>query len=75
MKKLLYLLPLALLLAGCGGEPEDVPTEPTEPETKTVYVHSAITRTQSGVTSRTEYIYNEEDLLTDVIVLNVFSTT
>lgn len=68
MKKLLYLLPLALLLAGCGGEPEDLPTEPTEPETKTVYVHSSITRTQGGVTSRTDYIYNEEDLLTDVIV-------
>lgn len=69
MKKLMILLLAALLLTGCAGGEDAAPTtEPTEPAVKTVYVHGSITRTQGGTTSRTEYIYNEEDLLTDVIV-------
>lgn len=69
MKKLLSLLLLPLLLVGCGKKvPEvEVPTE-TEPTTKTVYVHSSITRTQGTTTGRTDYIYNDEHLLTDVIM-------
>ena len=67
MKRLLCLLLPVLLLAGCG---KNVPEEPveTQPQTKTVYVHKSLTRTQGGTTGRTDYIYNEENLLTDVVI-------
>ena len=71
MKKLLpLLLTLAMMFSGCGQEP--VETEPTsnQPETKTVYVHTSITRTDSSATYRTEYLYNDQDLLTDVVITN-----
>lgn len=67
MKRLLCLLAAALLLAGCSGKNPEEPVE-TQPTVKTVYVHSAITRTQKGVTSRTDYIYTEDNRLTDVII-------
>jgi YD repeat-containing protein len=70
MKKLLSLLLLSLLLVGCGKKAPnaaEVPTE-TEPTVKTVYVHSSITRTQGTTIGRTDYIYNDENLLTDVIM-------
>lgn len=67
MKRLLCLLLPVLLLAGCGRDVPEAPVE-TQPTSKTVYVHSSITRTQGGTTNRTDYIYNEEDRLTDVIV-------
>lgn len=66
MKRLLcLLLVLGLLLVGCGKE-EPIVQEETEPviTTKTVYVHRSINRT----TSRTDYLYNEENLLTEVIM-------
>ena len=67
MKRLLTVLAAALLLTGCsGGNPEE-PKE-TEPLIKTVFVHKSITRTQGDTVGRTDYIYNEENLLTDVIV-------
>lgn len=71
MKKLLFLL-LALMLAlsGCGSEPEV--TAPTtaanDSQTKTVYVHTSITRTDATATHRTEYLYNDRDILTDVVI-------
>lgn len=68
MKRLLCLLLGVLLLTGCSAEVPEEPTE-TEPRTKTVYVHSTLTYHRSGsITSRTEYVYNDENLLTDVIV-------
>lgn len=66
MKRLLCLMSVALLLTGCGGNPED-PAQ-TQPSAKTVYVHKSITRTQGQTVGRTDYIYNDENLLTDVIV-------
>ena len=66
MKRLLCLMSVALLLTGCGGNPED-PAQ-TQPSVKTVYVHKSITRTQGQTVGRTDYIYNDENLLTDVIV-------
>ena len=67
MKRLLCLLTTALLLTGCTGNTPEEPVE-TEPLTKTVFVHQSINRTQGGTTGHTDYIYNEENLLTDVIV-------
>lgn len=64
MKKLLIALLAVLLLTGCGQKTP----EPTEPATKTVYVHSSITRTSGEAVSHTEYVYDEEARLTDVIV-------
>ena len=69
MKRLLCLLAAVFLLTGCTGNNPEKPEE-TEPTVKTVYVHSSISYSSGGVTSRTDYIYNEEDLLTDVIVSN-----
>lgn len=70
MKRLLCLLLLLLLLVGCGKKTPQVPETPpvTEPTTKTVYVHSSITRIQGNTTGRTDYIYNDDNLLTDVIM-------
>lgn len=67
MKRLLCVLAAALLLTGCTGNKPAEPAE-TEPRIKTVFVHKSITRTQGGTTGRTDYIYNGENLLTDVIV-------
>lgn len=68
MKRLVSLLLAALLLlAGCAGKASEEP-EVTEPTTKTVFIHKSITRIQGDTTGRTDYIYNEENLLTDVIV-------
>lgn len=64
MKKLLFVLLAVLLLTGCAQKAP----EPTEPATKTVYVHSTITRTSGEAVSHTEYIYDEAQQLTDVIV-------
>ena len=67
MKRRLSLLCAVLLLAGCAGKGQEVPEE-TEPAVKTVYVHNSITRTQGNTTGRTDYVYSEENRLTDVIV-------
>jgi YD repeat-containing protein len=67
MKRLLCLLAAVLLLTGCTGKSPEQPTE-TEPATKTVFVHSSMTYSSGGVTSRTDYLYNEAELLTEVVV-------
>lgn len=68
MKKVLFGLLAVLMLAGCTPEPQELPTEPEAPTTKTVYVHSSITRTQGESTSRTEYVYDDQSCLTDVVI-------
>lgn len=71
MKKLLILLlSLTVLLSfcACGREPANTPTEPTQPPTKTVYVHSSITQSNGSTISRTEYVYDASDCLTAVVV-------
>lgn len=67
MKRLLCLLLPVLLLAGCGKNVTEEPVV-TQPQTKTVYVHKSLTRTQGGTTGRTDYVYSEENLLTDVVI-------
>ena len=69
MKRLLCLLLPVLLLAGCGKNVPEDPVE-TQPQSKTVYVHKSLTRIQGDTTGRTDYIYDEENRLTDVIVSN-----
>ena len=65
MKKWIFaLLAVMLLLAGCGQQQP----EPTEPSVKTVWLHSSITRTYADIENHTQYIYNEEGLLTDIII-------
>lgn len=64
MKKWILALLAVMLLAGCGQQA----AEPTEPSVKTVWLHSSITRTYADIENHTQYIYNEEDLLTDIII-------
>lgn len=68
----LAALILTLGLTACGQkEPAaSVPdsTGPTEPSMKTVYVHASITQEFGSTVSRTEYIFNENDRVTDVVV-------
>ncbi len=67
MKRLVCLLCAMLLLAGCAGEAPEKPEEPVV-QTKTVYLHKSITQSQNNTSSRTEYSYNAQNLLTDVII-------
>lgn len=73
MKKYLCLLVLlCLCLTGCAGEPEEttVPTESAAPEpaTKTVYVHASITKEYGAAVSRTEFLFDETDRVTQVVI-------
>ena len=67
---LLSVLALAFGLSACGGpsEPGPAATDPTEPPYKTVYVHSAITQEFGSTVSRTEYVFDDMDRVTEVIV-------
>lgn len=76
MKKLLSLLAATVLLvgmAGCSEAPEATPetstTQPTtQKQTKTLYIHESVTHNVGGKISKTQYIYDDADLLTDVVV-------
>lgn len=73
----LAALTLVLGLAACETKKTD-PTEPPsgettvptpdEPSVKTVYVHSSITQEYGSTVSRTEYVFDEKDWVTEVIV-------
>lgn len=73
MKRIFLLftaLSAALCLCACDTQsPEDTtaPTE-TEPTTKTVYLHSSVTQEHGATSNRTEYVYNDEDLLTHIVI-------
>lgn len=75
MKKCLTALAvlIALAFSGCSPEPGTDPTGDTAPETtsvpvKTVYVHSSITQTYGETTTRTDYLYDEQERLTQVVI-------
>ena len=66
----LVALTLALGMSGCGAN-QNNPTEPagpTEPPYKTVYVRASITQEFGSAVSRTEYVFDEADRVTEVIV-------
>lgn len=71
MKKLLALgLALgALCLAACNANSPDDTTVPTDdPNTKTVYLHSSVTQEHGSAVNRTEYVFNDEDRITDIVI-------
>lgn len=76
MKRLFSLLAATVLLvsmAGCKNSSDPQPTtEPTTApkQTKTLYVHESVTHNVGGKISKTQYVYNSDDLLTDVVVYN-----
>lgn len=65
MKKLLALiLPLVLL---CGCAKQEIPEE-TQPEGKTVYVHRSSALVTAEDSTRSDYFYNDQDILTQVVI-------
>lgn len=77
MKRYLIVgLALCLMLSfgGCtkkAAEPTTVATEPTQPQNpdvKTVYVHTSITREVGTTVNRTEYLFDAQDRVTEVRV-------
>ena len=69
MRKFLAILlsfAVLLVLPACDAEPQ--PTEQTEPLYKTVFVHTSITQEVGSSVSRTEYIFDENDQVKEVVV-------
>lgn len=69
MKKILAAwtaLAALLGLTGCAIDPGS--TLPTQPPSKTVYVHTSITQEFGSTVSRTEYIFDENDQVKEVVV-------
>lgn len=73
MKKLsaiLTSLSLLLCLTACSDEPppSTESSVPTEPLSKTVYVHTSITQEFGSTISRTEYLFDQQDHVCEVVV-------
>lgn len=72
MKKLFVLLSVLFLLCltACTKSPASTTevTVPTEPQSKTVFVHTSITQEFGSTVSRTEYLFDEQDHVTEVVV-------
>jgi antitoxin component YwqK of YwqJK toxin-antitoxin module len=71
MKKTVILLVFLFLLGmtGCNGKPDNTePTASTPALTKTVYVHSSITQEYSSTVNRTEFLFDEQDHVSQVVV-------
>ena len=65
---ILAVLSVMLGLFACNEAPPPETTSPTEPPYKTVYVHASITREVGSTVSRTEYVFDEQDQVQEVIV-------
>lgn len=62
------LLGLCLLwLTGCTKAPAPA-TDPTQPQAKTVYVHTSLTQEFGSTVNRTEYLFDAQDRVTEVVV-------
>ena len=73
MKKmfaLITILFLLLCLTACTEEPVSTTeaTTPTQAQSKTVYVHTSITQEYGSSVNRTEYLFNEQDRVSEVVV-------
>lgn len=75
MKKLMtLLLALTLLLTACGTAPENTDPsgttapQPTQPETRTLWVRSSSTTQTGDITTRTDYVFDEDDRVCQVRV-------
>jgi hypothetical protein len=70
MKKSVVLLSCLFLLGmtACKEKPEATPTDPTLSQTKTVYVHTSITQEYGSTVNRTEYLFDEADHVSEVVV-------
>lgn len=78
-KRILALLGAVMMLTGCGSEETVTPTETTpaqvsttDPvysgEMKTVWVHDEVIRTDASGSYRTDYVYREDNTLSDVVM-------
>lgn len=72
MKKISAILTClaALLCLSACDNPDTHPTEPvpTQPLTKTVYVHTSITQEFGNNVNRTDYLFDEQDWVNQVVV-------
>ena len=68
-RALLAALAVCLCLAACSTpeQPQSTTTAPADPNFKTVYVHTSVTQSSATVDARTEFLYDENDLLNEVI--------
>ena len=66
-----------LSLSACEPEAENNTTQPsTAPSnTRTVYVHTSVTKTSPTINARTEYLYDENDRLKEVVQYSGTSMT
>ena len=68
-RALLAALAVCLCFAACSTpeQPQSTTTAPADPNFKTVYVHTSVTQSSATVDARTEFLYDENDLLKEVI--------
>ncbi len=68
-KRFCMIFLLCIMLAGCSEKPgETTPTTEPAPTTKTVYVHASIIKEFGSAVSRTEFVFDEQDHVTEVVV-------
>lgn len=71
MKKSAFLLVFLFLLGMTACKKNPSPNDntlSTQPETKTVYVHTSITQEYGTSVNRTEYLFDEQDHVSQVVV-------
>lgn len=71
MKKIIALiaaLSVLLCLTACTQEPAPTEPPPTEPPYKTVFVHTSITQELGSTVNKTEFLFNEQDHVSEVVV-------
>ena len=72
-KRILIILLLAALLTGCAKNADNTPaltaaTEPTRPDTRTIYICTSQTLSSGGSVTRTDYILDAQNQVRQVVV-------